>query len=180
MKTFHKIFLFTLLIVCLSAACLGSHTSSKSHKWTHKSSKTHSKSVLGNIKNIGRNNLGNNAFRKNLGNHDNKKNLGNHVCKNNLGNNDNKNNLNNCNVCKNILSNNNNKNILSNNNNKNNLNNNNSHSSKVSKKSVSISKSVSLKQNIKFSYLSTKKISFDLSKQFSNKASVNKSNFSKK
>src|ERR1700733_13737681 len=89
MKTFHKIFLFTLLIVCLSAACLGSHksshTSSKSHKWTHKSSKTHSRPVLGNIRNIARNNLGNN---------DNKNNLNNcNVCRKNLANNDNKNNL---------------------------------------------------------------------------------------
>jgi hypothetical protein len=152
MKTFHKIFLFTLLIVCLSAACLGSHkssrTSSKSHKWTHKSSKTHSRSVLGNNRNIGRNNLGNNIYRNNLGNNVNYNNLGNNVYRNNLGNNINRNNL--CN------------------------------SNRVSKKSVNVSKQQSLKQNVKFSYLTTKKISFDLNKQFSNKVSVNKSNFSRK
>jgi hypothetical protein len=150
MKTFHKIFLFTLLIVCLSAACLGSHTSAKSHKL---SSKAHSKSVLGNIKNIVRNNLSNKDNKNNLGNKDNKNHLGNHVWRNNLGNNDNKNNFNN----------------------------NNSHSnSKVSKKSLSISKQQSLKQNIKFSYLSTKKISFDANNSFSKNVNVSKSRFSKK
>jgi hypothetical protein len=155
MKTFHKIFLFTLLIVCLSAACLGSHkssrTSSKSHKWTH--SKTHSRSGLSNNRNIGRNNLGNNVYRNNLGNNVNYNNLGNNVNYNNLGNNVYRNNLGN--------------NINRNNN-------------RLSKKSVNVSKQQSLKQNIKFSYLTTKKISFDLNKQFSNKASVNKSNFSRK
>jgi hypothetical protein len=137
MKTFHKIFLFTLLIVCLSAACLGSHkssrTSSKSHKWTHKSSKTHSRSVLGNNRNIGRNHLGNNVYRNNLGNNVNYNNLGNNVNYNNLGNNVYRNNLGN--------------NINRNNN-------------RLSKKSVNVSKQQSLKQNIKFSYLTTKKISF--------------------
>jgi hypothetical protein len=51
---------------------------------------------------------------------------------------------------------------------------------KVSKKSLSLSKSVSLKQNVKFSLCTTKKISFCANNSFSKKVSLSKSKFSKK